>query len=421
MKKLLVLLLILTASQDIFGQSGWMKYSIEPSMPLQTFFFVNEQTGYAASVNHFYNFTKTTNGGVNWDVISWGGQWDETNGLYFFDELTGLRTLSYTLQKTTNGGVIWFNISIQNTFPYDLKFINNSTGFCSGNGINKTTDGGNNWFVSVPFDTMKFFMDFEFINANTGYVSGTFRDSVGILYKTTDSGVTWNKLNSSMRGEYFYSLSFSNALTGYILADSNNYPAYLYKTTDGGITWQQKASEFLSDRLIKISVIDNNIAFALGRNRLLKTTNGGENFFPIYQPVSSNGYLSGIYFRNSFTGFVSGVDSAKAFVAKTVTGGVNVRQISSAIPDNFSLSQNYPNPFNPNTVISYRLSVAGNVSLKVFDLLGKEVAVLVNEKQSAGSYAVDFNSTEYNLTSGIYFYTLSAGEFKETKKMVLVR
>jgi hypothetical protein len=103
----------------------------------------------------------------------------------------------------------------------------------------------------------------------------------------------------------------------------------------------------------------------------------------------------------------------------TNTVGINILFLN--VPVNITLSQNYPNPFNPSTVIRYRLSAAGIVSLKVFDLLGKEVASLVNEKQSAGSYAVDFNSAEYNLPSGIYFYTLNAGEFKETKKMVLIK
>ncbi len=96
-------------------------------------------------------------------------------------------------------------------------------------------------------------------------------------------------------------------------------------------------------------------------------------------------------------------------------------QTSNVVPDNFSLSQNYPNPFNPSTRINYELRNTNYVTLKVFDLLGKEVASLVNEKQNAGSYAVDFNSSEFNLPSGIYFYTLNAGEFKETKKMVLVK
>ena len=87
----------------------------------------------------------------------------------------------------------------------------------------------------------------------------------------------------------------------------------------------------------------------------------------------------------------------------------------------YSLSQNYPNPFNPSTKINYELRNSNYVSLKVFDLLGKEVAALVNEKQNAGSYAVDFNSSEFNLPSGIYFYTLNAGEFAETRKMVLIK
>ncbi len=103
------------------------------------------------------------------------------------------------------------------------------------------------------------------------------------------------------------------------------------------------------------------------------------------------------------------------------TSTTSVHLISLAVPENYSLKQNYPNPFNPSTKINYEIKSAGFVSIKVFDLLGKEVASLVNEKQNVGSYAVDFNSTDFSLPSGIYFYTLSAGEFKETRKMVLVK
>ncbi|MBS1494805.1 MAG: T9SS type A sorting domain-containing protein [Bacteroidetes bacterium] len=99
-----------------------------------------------------------------------------------------------------------------------------------------------------------------------------------------------------------------------------------------------------------------------------------------------------------------------------------INDISSAQENiNYVLEQNYPNPFNPTTKINYEIKSSGFISLKVFDLLGKEVAALVNEKQNAGSYVVNFNSSEFNLPSGIYFYTLNAGEFKETKKMVMVK
>ena len=88
-------------------------------------------------------------------------------------------------------------------------------------------------------------------------------------------------------------------------------------------------------------------------------------------------------------------------------------------PNSFGLSQNYPNPFNPNTVISYKLQVQSDVRLVVFDLLGREVVTLVNEKKEAGSYTATFNGA--NLTSGVYFYKLSAGNFSEIKKMTLVK
>jgi hypothetical protein len=98
---------------------------------------------------------------------------------------------------------------------------------------------------------------------------------------------------------------------------------------------------------------------------------------------------------------------------------VNVESTNSDAPNDFSLSQNYPNPFNPNTVISYQLPVNGNVTLKVYDILGNEIATLVNEEKPAGEYEVEFNGS--NLPSGIYFYQLKAEQYSETKKMILLK
>lgn len=94
----------------------------------------------------------------------------------------------------------------------------------------------------------------------------------------------------------------------------------------------------------------------------------------------------------------------------------DVAEVSTVTPYEFALNQNYPNPFNPVTVISYRLKVNGFVSIKVFDVLGKEVAELVNEEKSAGVHKVSFNAN--SLSSGVYFYTIQAGDFFETKKMI---
>ncbi len=85
----------------------------------------------------------------------------------------------------------------------------------------------------------------------------------------------------------------------------------------------------------------------------------------------------------------------------------------------YKLSQNYPNPFNPSTIINYQLPITNFVSLKVYDVLGNKVATLVNDEKPAGNYSVNFNAS--NLSSGIYFCTLSSGKFIETKKMILIK
>ncbi len=97
----------------------------------------------------------------------------------------------------------------------------------------------------------------------------------------------------------------------------------------------------------------------------------------------------------------------------------NIIEVDAGLPKTFALEQNYPNPFNPTTVIGYQLPVASNVSLKVYDVLGREVMTLVNGRQDAGAYNITLNGL--NLSSGIYFYRLQAGNFVATKKMMLVK
>jgi len=92
---------------------------------------------------------------------------------------------------------------------------------------------------------------------------------------------------------------------------------------------------------------------------------------------------------------------------------------SKSTPSDFYISQNYPNPFNPTTIINYSVPTRTFVSLKVFDILGREIKTLVNEEISAGNYSVNFNGAY--LSSGVYFYTISAGDFKQVKKLILLK
>jgi hypothetical protein len=107
------------------------------------------------------------------------------------------------------------------------------------------------------------------------------------------------------------------------------------------------------------------------------------------------------------------------FIASTVPVSVDDENIS---PLKFRLQQNFPNPFNPSSIIRYMIEKESEVTLKIYDMLGKEVALLVREVKPPGVYEIEFDAGTVNgLTSGIYFYTLTAGDFRETKKMVLIR
>jgi len=116
-------------------------------------------------------------------------------------------------------------------------------------------------------------------------------------------------------------------------------------------------------------------------------------------------------------------NSGDFMVTRLTQNPTGVEVINSEVSADFILHQNYPNPFNPSTTMSFVIGHLSFVTLKVYDILGNEVATLVNEYKPAGNYEVDFQSTVNNhqLASGVYFYTLRAGSFVETKKMILLR
>jgi hypothetical protein len=127
--------------------------------------------------------------------------------------------------------------------------------------------------------------------------------------------------------------------------------------------------------------------------------------------------LHSVSFVNSLTGWCVGADG---IILKTTTGGItSIRKQNSPIPNLFSLHQNFPNPFNPTTKIDFDLPRQSNVRLLVYDVLGKEVSELVNEKLQPGKYSYEWNASPY--LSGVYYYKLIAGEFSQTRKTVLIR
>ena len=341
--------------------------------------FINSNTGWAGGrSNNCIN--KTTNGGVNWSV-----QYSQINSscqkIHFSDINKGWAILyigqvnpSCIIARTTNGGENWITnnyIGSNSNLPKDFFFINNQTGWVVGTGnsinnlpaiISKTTNGGINWISQSIINVYTGLYSVNFINNNTGWITGD-----GIVLKTTNSGNNWMVMVTS--SVYGYSIKFFDENTGYIAASNG-----LFKSTNGGINW-------------------------------------------IFSNYNQSVLIMSSYFLNPNTGWIAGYNGV---ILKTTNGGnVFVKNISKEIPAGYSLSQNYPNPFNPVTKIRYELPRAGVVKLAVYDVMGREVEMLVNERQAAGSYEAVWDGTRF--ASGVYFYTIKTDKFSMTKRMVLIK
>jgi hypothetical protein len=220
---------------------------------------------------------------------------------------------------------------------------------------------------------------------------------------------------------YYQAVAFTDANNG--MAASNG--SDIKKTTDGGITWQPVTNPpgvtaFAAINLNGLKDGSNTIRISLSdgaTNYCFRTTNLGTVW--TQETLPSQGATNGlqhIQFLNATLGFAGG--NAGTFLRFGNPSGIS--NINSEIPSQYKLEQNYPNPFNPSTKINFSIPTSSNVSLRVYDALGKEVAVLVDEFLAAGSYSTNFIAAS-NLTTGVYFYTLTSGDFTNTKKLMLLK
>lgn len=232
-----------------------------------------------------------------------------------------------------------------------------------------------------------------------------------ILYKSTDNGLSWSggirvnqdALNNG-KTQYFPAIDVDQYGGINIIyyddrtTTNDSASVFLSRSTDGGLTW----SDFnISDHNFKPQPIGGLGQGYQGDN--IDIVCVGDKMFPVWMDNST-----GIY---------------QIWTAAISINPNNVEDAIDLITD-FRLFQNYPNPFNPSTRISWQSPVDGWQTLKIFDVLGNEVATLVNEFRPKGFYEINFSIAQWpeiNLKSGIYFYQLNAGEYTETKKMVLIR
>jgi photosystem II stability/assembly factor-like uncharacterized protein len=385
---------------------NWQYLYGENNTKLNDIKFFDANTGFA--VGDKGNILKTTNGGINWIYSNVGIY--TLNSVAFYNNQTVWVSGNGILLKSTNLGVNWLQKSAPIYNITCINFKNQLTGWLTGDTLCKTIDGGNNWVIDSYVVNGE---NIQFVDSLTGWIGGDYE-----LYKTTNGGINWFNQpdGSGVTGKGFY---FINSLTGWEFSYYNQSTS-LWKTTNGGNNWIQYSpliQGFIYFDVIEFS--DSQNGFILANNRFYRTSNGGE-FWKDYGRNSSIIFNS-MDFISSQTGWIAGDNFS---IKKTINGGVYVKKESNIIPNSFILFQNYPNPFNPSTTIKYQIVKNSFVTLRVYDILGREVAVLVNEFQSAGVYETQFpnNSITINqLSSGIYFYRLEAKEFYSVKRMVLVK
>jgi photosystem II stability/assembly factor-like uncharacterized protein len=449
------------------GGETWLNQISAPDTYLRSIFFINQYIGWAAGENQIF---KTVNSGNSWQTINIG----ITVGLrsiYFVDEYYGWAVgYNNVIIKSTDAGLTWIRQNSPYIYPWSIYFLNRDVGWVLGEygNILQTTNGGDNW-ISVSNVPNCNYNEMKFANDTTGFIVG----DVGVILKTTNRGADWFQIQSNL----------SNDLKCiFIVNESNIYIAgentYIYHSSNFGVSWTEQQS--LKREYSDIFFINESTGWATGYwNFMLKTTSGG--FIPVALHNFNAKYIQNDVYLNWSTatetnnqgfqidrrktqnerseewqsiGFISGRGTTTerqvySFVDENLQAGKyqyrlkqidfdgsieysNTIEVEINQPTMFSLRQNYPNPFNPVTKISYTIPTSPSlpllakewvgvrfVTLKVFDVLGEEVTTLVNEEKPAGSYEVDFDAR--NLASGIYYYQLRAGDFVETKKMILMK
>lgn len=413
---LFALLLILSHSVN----AQWVYVGIPTSRAVQAFAF----DGSTVVIG--------TNQGMNYST-DYGNTWEYGGGGMFYSDV---RDVIYAPVSSpyyqenwlagTNGPHIFGSLIPANNwtvFPQDTSIL---TGVYNVNSIFKTTDdeiyvGSERGMYILEGSAPQEYWD----RINNGLYSGDYTKVTqviefnGDVFIGTNSGVY--KRTASGWIEKNFGLTNSN-VTALCAADSflfagttSSSTVGVYISSDRGESWSFSQT---IPSVTSIQAIGPNIFVSSFGDGIWLSTNYGNTWDQINDGITGSAYYV----------LSTGINDIYIY-AGTNASGVWRRELTEVItdindnidftPSGYSLEQNYPNPFNPSTTISFSIPNEEFVSLKVYNSLGEEVAELVNETKPAGNYSVTFDASE--LTSGIYFYKISAGNFIETKKMIYLK
>lgn len=305
-----------------------------------------------------------------------------------------------------NNNDIFMSVFDSSNFAYSVSFGNTN--------LYSTTDGGYNWLKSY-LPRSAFITDVQILSQNNIWTCGSlnnFNSISGFIFHTTDGGLDWRIIDMPIP---ISSMKMLNTNRGIAFGSSQ-----IYYTIDGGKSWQQS---FISQNY------SSNPAFAFSdslhgilnsNGYFYETVDGGMTWSnsSIITPLS--GQLTKIAYNKAGNMIILGSNGEFLIsYAKTNYGNAPFNIPINSKNIEFKLNQNYPNPFNPTTVISYNVQKSCFVTIKVYDIIGREVATLVNSIKSPGSYNVNFDAAK--LASGIYFCKMQAGSFIDTKKLILIK
>jgi len=354
------------------------------------------------------------------------------------------------LYFSTNNGLNWsHNNYFLDHIVYSLLTVGNTV-FAGvynqfhappPNGVYISTNYGSNWNSSLPN-----WNSFLSLASNNNYV---FAGGWGGVWYTLNNGANWYQ--TSLSGITIYSLT-TNGNNIYAGSDGNG----VYLSTNNGLNWVQ--TTLTNQKVYSIAVFDNNIfagtAGYLTENGIFLSTNNGNtwtqtiiNNIPVYSLTRYGnnifaGTNSGIYLSTNIglnwnqinegfngipniqslliaNGFIYVGTYQNAVYRRPLSDVIGIQNISTEIPSSYSLGQNYPNPFNPMCNVQFTMCNAGKVKIVVYDVQGREVQTLVDERLNAGTYEMKFDGSM--LTSGVYFYRMVTEGFSETRKMLLIK
>jgi photosystem II stability/assembly factor-like uncharacterized protein len=351
-------------------------------------------------------FAVSSNDGVTWQSVSNSLIDRYTNCVAANSTCIFLSTGYGGMLKSTNNGLNWNQCnnglpsSSWTIFAYDDVILITSYDYSY-----RSTNNGLNWYSINPGFTVS-----NLARVGNVLVAGNPAMENGGLSRSTDIGATWTNL-------------FSVMPSGLVAKDSIFYfrgSSGMYKSTNLGLNWVLFNTENIAVQNFMV-VIENKLVALNYDYGIFTSSNNGVNWVSRNQGFYTNMKYYSIIQKgeNVFIGTDRGVWK------RTKLDLINIKKISSEIPKSFSLEQNYPNPFNPTTKIKFDIPKVNNavqnidVSLKVYDVTGREIMTLVNEKLQTGSYEYNFEAN--GLSSGAYFYKLTAGDFSSVKKLVLVR